>query len=437
MRKVVRREKAKTDNRWVDYHLNMHMLPFLVGIFAILYSLTGFRGWLVFLIGTGGAWLLAVIWVRSLSQGLSIQRHIHLAWANVGESVPEKLQLINTSRLPAIWVEIIDTSDNLVSPIRLVSDVGSKTSRTRYPNYLFKRRGLYTLGPTRLLTGDPFGIYSLTIQNQHSDTIMVTPPILPLTNIKINPGGWAGDQWRRHGLLEREISDIGVRDYIPGDSLKRIHWHATAHHDMLIVRNLEAATSGDWWIFVDLDEDVQAGSGQDTTLELSIVLAASLAVRGLNEHRRVGLAMAGSKLVWLEPRATPAHRWSLMRALCLAEAGNRPFAELAMLGRAAKTATLIFITPTTDPDWVASLGRQRAINAMALLVDPVQFGGHVSQSVLARALAHHGISFTHLPRSLLEEAYSLTNQVSRRGSSGIDPSKRYLQQGRTTWQGMS
>ena len=147
--------------------------------------------------------------------------------------------------------------------------------------------------------------------------------------------------------------------------------------------------------------------------------------------------MVISKLVWLEPRTTPVHRWSLMRALCLAEAGNCPFAELAMLGRAAKTATLIFITPTTDPDWVASLGRQRAINAMALLDDPVQFGGHVSQSILARALAHHGISFTHLPRSLLEEAYSLTNQVSRRGSSGIDPSKRYLQQGRTTWQGMN
>ena len=35
----------------------------------------------------------------------------------------------------------------------------------------------------------------------------------------------------------------------------------------------KTSTSGDWWIYLDLDANVQAGEGRDTTLELAIILA--------------------------------------------------------------------------------------------------------------------------------------------------------------------
>ncbi len=109
-----------------------------------------------------------------------------------------------------------------------------------------------------------------------------------MTHLRIAPAGWARDQRRRRGALEREFRDAGVRNYLPGDSLRRIHWHASAHFDMLIVRQLEASASGDWWIFIDLEDRVQAGKSRDSTLEFSIVLAASLAMHRLKDHRRVG-----------------------------------------------------------------------------------------------------------------------------------------------------
>jgi uncharacterized protein (DUF58 family) len=316
-----------------ERQLNVRLLPIIVGVLAILYCLTGYRGWLVFLIGTAGVWLLAFLWVYSLEKGLSIERKIHLAWASVGDSVPEQFIVINKSRFPAIWIEIMDETDTRVAPIRLVSDVGPHTTRRRHPSHLFERRGLYTLGPTRLRTGDPFGIYSLTLHDQHSSTILVTPPQLPLTQLRIAPGGWAGDRQRRRSALVREISDVGVRNYVPGDSLRQIHWRASAHNDTLIVRQLEAATSEDWWIFVDLDAAVQVGTEQDSTLELSIVLAASLVTRGLREHRRVGLGMVGQKLTWLAPHSGPAHRWRILRALAMAEMGQHSLESLMALGR--------------------------------------------------------------------------------------------------------
>ncbi|MEJ2555497.1 MAG: DUF58 domain-containing protein [Anaerolineae bacterium] len=430
-------KRPKNTVRETERHLNTRLLPLWVGVFAILYALTGYRGWLVFFLGTAGAWLLAVLWVRSLERGLSIERKIHLAWATVGDSLHEQLKVINKSWLPAIWVEIVDTSVTLATPIRLVSDVAPHASRTRHPSHLCRRRGLYTLGPTRLRTGDPFGIYTLTLHDQHSSTVLVTPPLVPLTQLRISPGGWAGDQRRRRGALERDISDAGVRNYVPGDSLRRIHWHASAHYDTLIVRQLEAATSGDWWIFVDLDAAAQAGTGQDSTLELSIVLAASLAMRGLKERRRVGLALAGPKLVWLDPHADPAHRWRILRALSMAEAGKRSLANLMALGQPAQTATLIAITPTSDPAWVAAAGRRRrGGNMTALLVDPTDFGSPVDQGRVIAALAYSGIPYNRMPGALLEEAYASLGRSSRRRLNGIETGKRYLKQERATWQSM-
>lgn len=419
--------------------LNVRLLPFFVGALAILYGLTGYRGWLVFLIGTAGVWLLAILWVRSLERGLSIERRIHLPWASVGDSVPEQLMVVNKSRFPAIWVEITDETNAQAAPIRLVSDVGPRITRRRHPSHLFKRRGLYTLGPTRLRTGDPFGIYTLTLHDQHSSTILVTPPQLPLTQLRIAPGGWAGDHQRRRSALVREISDAGVRNYVPGDSLRQIHWHASAHNDTLIVRQLEAATSEDWWIFVDLDETVQAGTDQDSTLELSIVLAASLVSRGVKEHRRVGLAMAGPKLTWLEPRSDLAHRWRILRALAKAETGSRPIEDLMTLGRGhvTRTATLIVITPTTRPAWVATAGSKGNDSRMtALLVDPGDFGSPLRQEKVVNALVRNGTPFTAIPRSVLEEAYPTLRRSDQEELLGFQTRKRYLQQGRTSWQQM-
>lgn len=430
-------KRQPNNQRETELHLNLWLLPFLIGTFAVFYGLTGYRGWLVFFIGTTGVWMLALLWVHSLKRNLHVERKLHLAWATVGDSVHEQLKVINNGPLPALWVEIIDTSSTLATPIRLVSDVEAHASRTRHPSHLCRRRGLYTLGPTRLRTGDPFGIYTLTIHDDHSSTILVTPPLLPLAQLRIAPGGGAGDQRRRRWALERDISDTGVRNYLPGDSLRRIHWRASARFDTLIVRQLEAAASGDWWIFVDLDAAVQAGAGQDSTLELSVILAASLAVRGLKERRRVGLAIAGPKLVRLEPRADPAHRWRILRTLAMADKGDHPLADLLALGRPAQTATLILITPTPDPTWVALAGRpRRGGNSMVLLVDPTDFGSPVGQGRVTAALASVGIPFTRIPRSLLGDAYPSLARGTQKRPNGTETGKRYFGQERATWQSM-
>lgn len=420
-----------------EIRLNIWLLPVMSGIFAILYALTSYRGWLVFFTGITLAWLLGLAWVLLLGRHLHMERALHMAWATVGDSVHETLRIVNKSFLPAVWVEVMDTSETLAAPLRLVGEVEAHSTWTRNLAHLCRQRGLYTLGPTRLRTGDPFGIFTLTIHDQHTSTILVTPPLLPLRQLKVIPGGWAGDQRRRRGVLERDISEAGLRPYAPGDSLRRIHWPATARQDILMVRQLESAASDDWWIFVDLEGDVQAGSGQDSTVELSVVLAASLALRGLKERRRVGLVLAGPKFIRFAPRVDPLYRSQILRCLSVAEKGTHSLADLLAFGRPTQPATLIFISPTYKTTWLASALRpRRGDNLFVLLVDPVEFGGTVDQGKLLTGLAKSGVPYRRMPRSLLLEAYSSKRGGDRRTSPGLERGERYLDQGSASWQSM-
>jgi uncharacterized protein (DUF58 family) len=420
-----------------ERHLNQPLLPVVVVILGVLYVLTGYKGWLVFFIGTGGALLIAWLWTSSLTRNLWVERKIHLAWATVGESVPEQVKLINQSWLPALWVEITDQSEALESPVRMVSDAGQHRIRTRNLSHLFKRRGVYTLGPTHLRCGDPFGIYTLSMYDQHKSTILITPPVLQLSKLRIPSGGWTGDERYRSGSVERNISDAGLRNYVAGDSLRRIHWRASAHFDALIVRQQEAATSRDWCIYVDLDRDAQAGIGDHSTLELAVVLAASLAVRGLREFRRVGLVLAGPTYNSLEPSADPYQGWHILRTLSMAQAGEHSLADLIHQSPSNQAATVILITSTTNPVWVVAADRHfKTGNMQAILVDPTDFGSPINQNKVISALAQSRIPYTSMPGSLLDQAYSQAKPGQQPPISGSESLKRYLQQGRHAWQSM-
>jgi uncharacterized protein (DUF58 family) len=417
-----------------EIHLNTWVLPLLSGIFLALYLFNGFRGWLIFFIGTAGVWLLAYVWVATLRRNLRLERNLHLAWATVGDSVQEELKLINNSRLPAIWVEILDTSEALSEPVRMVSDIGARSTRTRFLSHLCRQRGEYILGPTRLRASDPLGIYDLIIHDYHSDTILITPPLLRNLQLRLEPAGWSGDQRMQQGALRREISDTGLRNYLPGDSLKQIHWPATAHFDQLTVRLREASASGDWWIFLDLEAGIQAGTDPDSTLELGVVLAATLAMRGINEHRRIGLTLAGPDLVWLEPRSDPAHRWRILRALARAKAGEHSFNDLFRLLPPSQSSAIIAITASADPGWVTTFGKHRVSGQVALLVDRGEFGDPIDSGGISSALARRGIPYHHISRSLLKEAYPIIAEGTRKPSRDSKAIKRLLKQGRTAWQ---
>jgi len=383
--------------------LKRRLLPITVGLLLVLQLLVPYRAWTVLWVGLGGVWLIGILWARSLAAGLRVTRETRFSWKHVGDSLLERYTLTNDGWAAAEWLELIDHSTVLGSTV--VTGVPGHSTLRRHKQAICDRRGLFTLGPTTLRTGDPFGIYEVEVHNPSTASLMVMPSIVQLPGVEVGPGRRTGEGRALQSLLERSVSSSRVAEYIPGDSLNLIHWPTSARLDALYVRRFDNTPAADWWIVLDLDHAVQVGEGQDSTEEAAIVLAASLTDRALQERRPVGLAADEGK-IWLPPRADAAQRWEILIALTLASSSASTLGDLLRgLGRALRaSSSLIIISSSTDDEWVRDLLplMWRGAVPTVLLLDPASFGGPATPSKAVEALAKSGIHHTLIRKDLLE-----------------------------------
>jgi uncharacterized protein (DUF58 family) len=390
--------------------LNSKLLPVLVGLLLVMQLIDPSRVWSTLLVGLGGAWLFSYYWARVLSNQLSLRREMRFGWAQVGDRLEERFTITNQGNLPAIWIELEDHS-NLPDyfPDR-VTGVGSQSKNTWRTEGICTRRGLFNIGPTSLRTGDPLGLYSVYLHDSACVSVMVMPPVVPLPLIEVAPAGRSGEGRPRPNAPEPTVSVATVRPYQSGDALRWIHWRTSARKDDLFVKLFDSTPSSDWWILLDMDKKVQVGEGQDSTQEHSVVLAASLADRGLNLNRAVGLVAGGESLVWLSPREGSERRWEILRALALVTPGEYSLAELLVRMKPAigQRASLVIITPNLSGDWLEGLLPfiWRGSVPTVLLLDPVSFGGEPGTAGLLAALTDLGIARYVIKRELLDRPES-------------------------------
>jgi len=378
----------------------------LVIVLLIMQLIDPSRVWTVLLVGLGGLWLISFAWAWSLAKNLTIVREMRYGWVQVGDALEERFTLRNKSWLPATWVEIEDHSSLPGYDASLATGVdGSGTNQWRKKGTC-SRRGLYQLGDTGLQTGDPFGIYTVTITDPAKATLMVMPPVVPLPALEIIPGGYSGEGRPLPDAPERTVDASSVREYLPGDSLRLVHWKTTARHDKPFVRLFDGTPATDWWILLDLQAEVQAGSGGESTEEHGVILAASLADRGLRAHRGVGLVVNGKHLDWLPPHTGSGQRWEILRRLALATPGETPLAEVLERIRPnlGRNASLLVISATDRSDWFLTVPmlRRRGIRPTVFLLDLGSFDARRDNRGVAAELHKMQVACHLLPREMFD-----------------------------------
>lgn len=397
--------------------LNSWVLPIAVSLLLILQVVDPSRVWKTLLVMLGGAWLVGYLWARGLAKNLRLTREVRYGWVQVGDELEERFTVVNDSFFPATWVEIDDYSTLPDYHASLATSVGSNSENELLSQGQCSQRGLYILGGTTLQSGDPLGIYTVSINNPASQTLLVLPPVVPLPSIDVTPGGFMGEGRPRSHSLEQTIGAAGVREYQPGDALRMIHWPTTAKHNKTFVRLLDGTPATDWWILLDLEASAQVGSGWDSTEEHAIVLAASLADRGLRSRKAVGLAINGQDVCWKTPRQNESQRWEILRTLALARPGALSLQQyLERNGKSfGKQSSLVVITASVDPGWAEALAllQWRGIVPTVLLIDPTSFGGQGNPAGLAGQLQHMGISCHIINRELLNRPEAHPGQHGR------------------------
>ena len=222
---------------------------------------------LLVIIGYGWAWLnLRGIDVRLTRLGTR---------GRVGEYLEGQIQLINRTRMPKSWLEVVEDTDLAEPGGRTVALVRGQVRSFRIATYL-SRRGIYRTGQVRVTARDPFGLFRLSRTFLDHQSYTVLPRTVPLPDLDRRFANLPSDSVfsRRTPAITPESST--VRDYAHGDSLRRIHWPYTARMNRLMVKEFDIGVSAQAWVLLDMDRRSHLGEPPDNTEELAVTVAASL-----------------------------------------------------------------------------------------------------------------------------------------------------------------
>lgn len=157
------------------------------------------------------------------------------------------------------------------------------------------RRGVYTVEPAQVTSGDPFGIFNRSATMGKRQEIVVYPNVYTPDDIGLPFREVLGDAVPDRALLDDPSLIAGSREYRPGDPLNRVHWKATARTGSLSVRVHDPSTSAHLMIVLNLNTSQHAWYGVDADrMEAAIDAAASFAIWALDRGYPVGIRSNGA-----------------------------------------------------------------------------------------------------------------------------------------------
>jgi uncharacterized protein (DUF58 family) len=322
----------------------------------------------------GGSYVLTRLGLSDLEAGYAVsQLHGH-----VGDKLKVTYTLRNTSRLPKFWLEIHNpTSLPGGLPGRAIT-LGGATERSWLIRAPLVRRGHFRIEPLQIQTGDPFGFFEASAAVGQGVSVVVYPRVESLPLWKVPAASIEGSHSAPERTLQTTALATTVRPWAPGDSFNRIHWKTTARHGEIQVKEFDLETTADVWIILDLERDSQAGSGDDSTVEVAVRAAASIADKALLENRSVGMTVNAHRTALLPADRGGRQHLKVMQLLAAVDGdGTTPFAEVltATVPRLRRGMTAIVVTPSLDTSWVRPLStlRSRGVGAVAITLDAAAF----------------------------------------------------------------
>jgi uncharacterized protein (DUF58 family) len=354
-----------------------------------------------------GAWLFARRGLRDVRADYRVLN----PRTHVGEVLQAIYRIENHDRFGKPWIECWNESTLAASLPGRVVGIPARSTRQWLAKVTLTRRGSYRLGPLRVRTGDPFGLFSSEMTVGAPTSVVVFPEVVPLPHWRLPPSPIDGSAptKRRYEAATPLVS--GVRPYVHGDAINRIHWLSSARHGELHVKEFDMEQAADLWILLDLERGVHAGIGTDASVETAVTVAASIAMRTLADNRSVAMTASARRIQIHQPDRGPRVEQKLLHLLANVQPdGASPLAEVlsATLPQLRRGMTLCIITGSTDRTWVRGLSalRRRGVAALVILLNRASYIG-IEPDEHARAelaAVRHALS-----------EYDIEHRVVRRG----------------------
>jgi uncharacterized protein (DUF58 family) len=335
------------------------------------------------------------LWNELTLFGLHYQRYFSERRAFQGETIELTLEVRNQKFLPLTWLQITD-----VFPASLPMDQGKvvlnpATNQGEHLTFwmpgAFQRlrrnftfhcteRGYHAYGPITIRTGDGFGLFTRRARRHNREYIIVYPRIYSVAEMRLPAKNPFGDRRAEQHIFEDPMRTKGIREWQPGDGLRRVHWKATARHQQMLSRLYEPSEDPQVLIFLNVSTMRRAWQGIIPELvERAISVAGSLAAMCVDKRLPVGLIANGflpgsDQTIRLLPGRSPQQ---LVRILELLAAVTPVFAqpiEELLLREAPRLpwgATIVVVTALVHDELLAALsdleqaGRQIVLFTLA------------------------------------------------------------------------
>jgi uncharacterized protein (DUF58 family) len=291
----------------------------------------------------GAAWVVRRPHVR-------IERAIEPARVTRGELALGLLKISNPGRItvsPTVAEEQCGSETVAVDVPRLTPGAVTRTTY-RLPT---GRRAVLDIGPLTVARQDPFGCWRTTQRLGTTERLWVHPVVHPLMAI---PTGRTRslDGPDRDGLPHGSITFHAIREYVPGDDLRHVHWRTSARTGTLMVREHVDTSLPQ----VTLVFDTSAANHTDDGFEQAVEVTASLVVAVTAAQLPLRLATTAGESV--QGRGVGADAQAMLDLL----AGVQRSAEASLFGMMNRLASerrgdvLLVVTGAARVDDLTAVG---------------------------------------------------------------------------------
>jgi len=319
----------------------------VVTLFLALGAINGQNNLLFWLFGFAiGSLVISGIITGNALMSLRLIAH-PVGDAEAGRPLRIGYTLVNTSRLlPNFAIEITESTHRVgrgdAVPRLTTRSPGvvvhlPPRSRARSSSRVIPgRRGRLELDRVRVRTSFPFGFFVKTLGFSAPRSIVVYPAPIPIPRARIDEVLPSDESPTRH--LARRGSGFeyyGIREYRPGDPLRRVAWkHSARRGDLLVTEYPDPASDA---LVLELAPPGERVSDESFETALSLIYTL---VKRADRSRRLGLVVPWGGVA-IPPGVGPAHRRRVGRALALLERDRRPGVRTTTAApRHARTVTI-------------------------------------------------------------------------------------------------
>lgn len=361
-------------------------LLFLMGIALQAQWLIYFSTTVLLVFGAAHFWAIHVL------DRVSYRRRFRYRRGFPGEESHVSIEISNQKILPLSWIKTEDpwalqvspTDETLLAPSPIegegwlvnVANLRWFGKINRHFTLRFGRRGIYSIGDTRIYSGDLFGLSQREGVLSNREFLTVFPALLPYEMLGLQTEDPFGETQAKNTLFEDPTRFIGIRPYHPEDGFRRIHWAATARSGQLQSKILQPVSTRTLAVCLNLSTSEQFWLGYSSPLlEKMISAAATLCYYGIQHRYSVGLYANGclanaDQPFRIQPGETQQHLAHLLEAL----AGITPYIPQSFeafltesLSHIPFGTTLLIITAILSDRLAEMLIRLRTIRRQMVL----------------------------------------------------------------------